>query len=169
MCCNLSFYSGVSRALRFASSIEFTPISEYMASPAFLDHPLYLVYTKARQDLIAWGVKEPEEAQSSLEGTPSLTSNRCQSTSPTVAEVLVHDSSKWLVFPDQKVLTRLAQKAHQCWSVQGLSDEGKRRTQHLSRQTITARSEADETLKYLQGIAKFPEKLQLWHLPLAFI
>ena len=171
-----AFYSGVSRALRFASSIQYTPITDYLASPAFLSNPLHVAYTKARQDLIDWGAQEPEQAQSSGDVTPPQVSSQEQlkpkhkpPVLPAVADVLVYDSSQQLVFPEQKVLTRLAQNAHRCWSTEGLTEEGKQRVQHLARQTITARSTEDETGKYLQGIAKFPEKLQLRHSPLAFI
>lgn len=173
-----AFYSGFSRALRFASSVEFTPIRDYLVSPSFLSHPLYVAYTKARQDLIDWGAQEPEQAQSPSDETPSRASAQQQQQQkpkhkppvlPTVADVLVHSSSQQVVFPEQKVLTRLAQKAHQRWSTEGLTEEGKKRAQHLSRQTITACSTADETGKYLQGIARFPEELQLRHSPLAFL
>lgn len=171
-----AFYSGVSRALRFASSVQFTPITDYLASPAFSSHPLYVAYTKARQDLLDWGAQEPEQAQSSSEETPPQGSPQHQPKPkhkppvlPAVADVLVYDSSTQLVFPEQKTLTRLAQKAHRSWSTEGLTEEGKKRVQNLARQTIAARSTDDDTGKYLQGIAKFPETLQLRHSPLAFL
>jgi hypothetical protein len=171
-----AFYSGVSRALRFASSVQFTPITEYLASPAFCNHPLCVAYTKARQDLIDWGAQEPEQAQSSSDDIPSQGISQQQQKPkntrpvlPAVADVLVYSSSQQLVFPEQKALTRLAQKAQLCWSTKGLTEEGKKRVQHLSRQNITARSTDDDTGKYLQSIAKFPKELQLRHSPLAFI
>jgi hypothetical protein len=170
------FYSGVSRALRFASSINFPPITEYLASPAFLNHPLYEGYAKARQDLIEWGAAEPDQSQPSSEGAvqPSQGDlDPCKKHKPPVlpalTNVLVHDSSKQVVFPDQRALTKLAQKAQQRWSTEGLSDEGKKRTAHLSWQSFTARCTADETATYLQGIAKFSENLKLRHSPLAWI
>jgi hypothetical protein len=117
-----AFYSGVSRALRFASSVQFTPITEYLASPAFLNHPPYVAYTKARQDLIDWGAQAPEQAQSSSDDIPSQGSSQQQQKPknkppvlPAVADVLLYKSSQQLVFPEQKALTRLAQKAQLRW------------------------------------------------------
>ncbi len=151
-----AFYSGVSRALRFASSVQFTPITEYLALPAFRNHPLCVAYTKARQDLIDWGAQEPEQAQSSSDDILSQgisqqqqkPKNKCP-VLPAVADVLVYSSSQQLVFPEQKALTRLTQKAQLCWSTNGLTEDGKKHVQHLSRQNITACSTNDDTGKYL--------------------
>jgi len=61
-----AFYTAVSHALRLAAAIEFAPIRDYMRSLAFLQHPLYVAYAQAREDLLAWGAVEPDspEAQS---------------------------------------------------------------------------------------------------------
>jgi hypothetical protein len=152
--------------------VQFTPITEYLASPAFCNHPLCVAYTKARQDLIDWGAQEPEQTQSLIDDILSQgisqqqqePKNKCP-VLPAVADVLVYSSSQQLVFPEQKALTRLAQKVQLCWSTKGLTEEGKKRVQHLSRPCSTD----DDTGKYLQSIAKFPEELQLQHSPLAFI
>ena len=171
-----AFYSGVSRALRFASSIKFVPITEYLASPAFLNHPLYEAYTKARQDLIDWGAVEPDQPPSSSEHSEQPSQDAQDSVKkpkplvlPALADVLVHDSSKNIVFPDQRALTKLAQKAQPRWSTEGLSEEGKKRTAQLSRQTFTAQSTADDTATYLQSIAMFQEGTKLRHSPLTWI
>ena len=171
-----AFYSSVSRALRFASTSQFEPIIKYLASQAFHNHTLYIAYDKARNDLLGWGAQEPEQAAPSEEESPPSDGSKLRQKHkppvlPSVHDVLVHNSSQQLVFPEQKTLSRLVQKAHPQWSTQGLTDEGKKRTQHLSRQSISASAgpDADDTAKYLQGIAKFPDDLKLQHSPLAFI
>jgi hypothetical protein len=145
-------------------------------SPAFRNHPLYVAYTKASQDLIDWDAQEPEQAQSSSDNIPfqgiSQQQQKPKNKPPVlqaVADILVYNSSQQLVFPDQKALTRLPQKAQLCWLTKGLTKEGKKCVQHLSRQNITARSTDDDTSKYLQSITKFPEELQLLHSPLVCI
>jgi hypothetical protein len=86
-----------------------------------------------------------------------------------LVDVLVHDSSKPIVFPDQRALTKLAQKAQPRWSTEGLSEGGKRRTAQMSRQTFTAQSTADDTATYFQSIAMFQEGTKLRHSPLTWI
>lgn len=175
---SVAFYSGVSRALRFASSIQFSPITAYLASPAFRRHPLCVAYVKARQDLLDCGAVEPDQVVSQASPVPSHPAGSQPSMRkctppvlPTLLSVLVHDSlrTEQLVFPEQKKLTRLAQQAVPRWSVQGLSQAGLQRTRHLSRQSIPARSLADVTGIFLHGVANFGEKLVLRHSPLSFI
>lgn len=171
-----AFYSGVSRALRFAATACFPPITDYLASPAFLSHPLYVAYAKARQDLISWGALEPEQAQSLDAETPPAGGTQKQlkykhrpPVLPAIADVLVYDSSKQVVFPDQKTLTRTSMKAHKSWSPAGLTEPGQHRVEHLRAQALKARSDEDDTAKYLQTIANFPDDLQLRQSPLAFL
>jgi hypothetical protein len=123
-----AFYPGVSRMLMFASSVQFTLFTEYVASPAFLNHPLCVAHTKARQGLIGWGAQEPEQAQSSSDEIPSQGSSQQQQKpkhkppvlpAATVADVLVCNSNQQVVFSKQKALTRLAQKAQLRWSTEG--------------------------------------------------
>jgi hypothetical protein len=126
--------------------------------------------------VIDWGAQEPEQAQSSSDNIPSQGISQQQQKPKkkrpvlqAVADNLVYSSSQQLVFPEQKALTRLAQKVQLCWLTMGLTEEGKKRVQHLSRQNITNHSTDDDTGKYLQSIAKFPEELQLLHSPLESI
>ena len=178
--CTPAYYSAVSRALSFAAGTGFKPIREYLDSPAFLDHPLCMAYVSARQDLITWGAQEPPSGDALLSQQSSQPTNDAAAKSkkarkppvlPTLQDVISQERPPHLVFPDQRVLTKLAQKAHPSWSAAGLTDEGKKRTAHLSKQTISAHcdSTTDETGAYLQGIGNFSKEQQLRHSPLAFI
>lgn len=173
-----AFYSAVSRALRFAVRMDFAPVKEYLASPAFLRHPLWVAYAAARQDLVTWGAQEPPPPGASPppqeHPPPPAPGGRPRREPkplvlPTLQDVLSHDSLSHLVFPDQHALTKLAQKAQPRFSLGGLSDAGRARAAHLRKQTLQAYDMSDETAAYLHGIANFPEDLQLKHSPLAFI
>jgi hypothetical protein len=173
-----AFYSAVSRALRFATSMEFGPVKEYLASPDFLNHPLWIAYAAARQDLISWGAQEPPppgtpEPQQEAQPPPGPNAQPRREpkpiTLPTLQDVLSHDGQAPLLFPDQHALTNLAQKAQACWSTRGLSPAGQTRVAHLSKQLLDAYDATDETAVYLHGIANFPKELKLKHSPLAFI
>jgi hypothetical protein len=73
-----------------------------------------------------------------------------------------------LHFPDQKKLTQLTQAAHPGWSKQSLTEAGKLRTEHLSKQTIDAYCTEGETADFLQKAGKFPKESKIRHSPLAF-
>lgn len=169
-----AFYSAVSHALRFAASCGFAGIMDYVASPAFRANPLCVTYAQAREDLLSWGAKEPELLDSGSASQPSS----AQSASgkqpksvilPTITDICAHNGTSELHFPDQKVLTRLAQKAHTHWAAQGLSEGGLVRTQHLSKQKIQAEGTEGDTAVYLQRIGKFESEQVLYHSPLAFL
>ena len=180
-----AFYSAVSKALRFAASCKFDPITTYITSPDFKHHPLMQAYEQARNDLIKWGAKEPEPEQPDSASQPALQQQRAPLAGdkgtakkkdkhsppvlPRIDSVLTHDSSQQLRFPDQRALTRLAQTAHPLWSAAGLTEESKARTKHLSKQTFNADSTSDETAAYLQSVGKFPKDSKIRHSPLAFI
>jgi hypothetical protein len=173
-----AFYSALSSALRFAACCGFLPISQFIASPAFRALPLCVTYVKARDDLIQWGAKEPEQqdaASQSSEAQGDGGTNGAMRKKPkpvilpTLEDIITHTGAEPLVFPDQKVLTRLAHKAHPEWCPDGLTSEGKTRTKHLSKQTIKAHGTDDETAAYLQGIAGFSEDQELYHSPLTFL
>lgn len=196
-----AYYSAVSRALRFAATCGFAPIMGYLTSAAFQANPLCVTYVKARSDLIMWGAKEPEpqgpdqqepNASPAGDNVPSgeradaagRTANTQQAGNkgasarkkkpivlPTLVNIINHDGSNELHFPDQKALTRLAQTAHPAWSREAMTQEGKTRTAHLSKQTIKAHAkEGDgDTAVYLQRIGNFAEDQELHHSPLAFL
>jgi hypothetical protein len=85
-------------------------------------------------------------------------------------DVLTHNAQgPPLHFPDQKTLTRLAQAAHEQWSANGLTAEGKTRTAHLSKQTIKADCNSGEAAAYIQSIGGFNKDQKITHSPLAFI
>ena len=88
---------------------------------------------------------------------------------PTLDEIQAHTGHHELLFPDQKVLTRLALKANPHWTAEGLTPEGKTRTKHLGKQTIKAQDTRAETDAYLQGRGTFAEDQELYHSPLAFL
>jgi hypothetical protein len=177
-----AFYTAVSKALRFAVTMKYDPISSYIASPDFHRHPLIVAYDKARNDLLQWGAIETEQLDSVSQ--PPLTQQRAplagdnpaapkkkniKPVLPKVMEVLLHSNSgPPLHFPDQRALTRLAQAAHPCWSADSLAEEGKLRTAHLSKQTIKADCTSGETAAYLQSIGKFRKDQKITHSPLAF-
>jgi hypothetical protein len=172
-----AFYSAVSRALRFSARCGFQPITDFLASDGFRSTPLCRSYLKARQDLITWGAKEPvvldEEQNAPETQTQTEGSKKKKPKSiilPKFEDIVAQANEAQLFFPEQKALTRLAQKAIPRWSPEGLSAEGKTRTQHLSKQYINAKgSEGDETAAYLQTIAGFEDKQQILHSPLAFL
>lgn len=172
-----AFYSAVSRALRFAARCEFRPVMDFLASGAFRAMPLCELYVKARQDLITWGAEEP--APTSQPSQPHGTCGSSQGSKqtkpkpivlPTLEDIIAPvNPTAQVIFPEQKALTKLAQKADPNWSPEGLSTEGKTRVKHLSKQAIKARGDGDETATYLQGIANFEEKQEIFNSPLAFI
>lgn len=173
-----AFYSAVSRALRFAAGCGFTPIQDFLASAEFLATPLCVSYVKARSDLIHCGAKEPEAEATSSQAADTPADGEADTAGrkkkkpvilPKLEDIIAHTGDKELFFPDQKVLTRLAQKSHPHWSADGLTDEGKARTKHLSKQTIKAQGTENETAVYLQGIGNFDEEQELYHSPLAFL
>jgi hypothetical protein len=73
-----------------------------------------------------------------------------------------------LHFPDQRRLTQLYQNAQPKWAADGLTEEGKKRTAHLSKQTINANSKEGDTAAYLQDIGKFKKGQKIKHSLLAF-
>ena len=173
-----AFYSGVSKALRFAATCGFSPIKEYLGSPEFRDNPLCVAYIKARDDLIAWGAKEPEPQDTTTPSSAAQVNGDKAADGrkekkpiilPTLETITAHTGQAELQFPDQKALTRLTQKAHQQWSADGLTAEGKTRTKHLSKQVIKAYGTEDETARYFQEVGGFTEDLELYNSPLAFL
>ena len=172
-----AFYSAVSRALRFSARCGFQPVMDFLASDSFRSTPLCESYLKARRDLIEWGAQEPAELegvqnapemQAPTEGNPKK--QQKPPILPKLEGIVAHPYDEQLIFPEQKALTRLVQKANPRWSPDGLSDEGKTRTKHLSTQHIKAKGgEGDETAAYLQTIAGFEDEQQILHSPLAFL
>lgn len=171
-----AFYSAVSRALRFAAQCGYEPITTFLASEDFRSSPLCVQYLHARQDLITWGATEPMQHDGASQATGDSERHDGDGRKkprpiilPALEDIIAHVRTAHLVFPEQKALTRLAQKANQRWSPEGLSAAGRVRTRHLSKQSITARMEGDETATYLQGIANFEEKQEIVHSPLSFL
>lgn len=184
-----AFYKALSQSLSFAADTDFKPLRDYVASQAFRSHPLWTAYVEARQYLLGCGAVEPEppdaESQQSQQApahalppraAPTDGPNRAKHAKkpqppvlPILDDVLSSDRAAQLRFPAQRTLTRLVQKAHPRWSSNSLSEEGKTRTEHLSRQTLKPYAEAGDTATYLQEIAKFDKEQEIRHSPLGFL
>jgi hypothetical protein len=61
-----AFYTAVSKALRFAVTMKYDPISTYIVSPDFHKHLLIVAYDKAGYDLLQWGAIDDSVSQPPL-------------------------------------------------------------------------------------------------------